>query len=240
MRLSKSGLFAYLKCPYAFYLQYEKGQRFEPTPEMSAGSEFHDQANKLFDRVSLQELADQTSIYGIERYIRSLLPGEGSVYDHFSHMQTVHYMTLNNKSEFIPIVRESKIVAENAPDWCLDVGIIDRIDRVDGKNILIEYKSGSFQSSINQELMMYKVLYEFVTHQKIDYVCALFPKELYGTKLPSGVYFKKPSNEHIARKKVAYVKQSIRDKKWDKESNACVWCGVADTCYANDTSLEVT
>jgi hypothetical protein len=240
MRLSKSGLFTYLKCPYSYYLMYEKGQRFEPTPEMSAGLDFHDQANKLFDNISLQELANHNSIYGIERYIRSLLPGEGSLYDHFSHMQTVHYMSLNKKSDFIPIEREIKLVAENAPEWCLDVGIIDRVDVVDGHRILIEYKSGSFQQTINQELMMYKVLYEFVTHQKIDYVCAIFPKELYGTKLPSGVYFKKPTNEAIARKKVAFVKQSIREQKWEKESNACVWCGVADTCYANDESLEVT
>jgi len=239
MRLSKSGLFTYLKCPYSFYLQYELGQRFQPTPEMEAGTRFHDEANKLFDKISLAELANQTSIYGIERYIRSLLP-EGLLYDHFSHMQTAHYISLNNKDEFVPIARETKLVADNAPDWCLDVGIIDRVDKVDGQTILIEYKSGSYQQTINQELMLYKVLYEFVTHQKVDYICALFPKELYGTKLPSGVFFRKPSNEPIARRKVETVKQAIRNKEWEKETAACAWCGVADTCYLQDKNTEVT
>jgi ATP-dependent helicase/DNAse subunit B len=239
MRLSKSGLFTYLKCPYAYFLQFEKGIRFEPSPEMLAGSEFHFQANTIFDKISLAELASQTHLYGIEKYIRSLLP-EGSLYTNFSHIETVHYMTLNNKDEFIPIAREAKIVAEDAPDWCLDVGVIDRVDKVDGETILIEYKSGSFQQGINQELMMYKVLWEFVTHQKIDYVCAIYPKELYGSKLPSGVYFKRPKNESIARNKVATVKQAIRDQNWDKEQNACVWCGVADLCYSQDENIEVT
>jgi hypothetical protein len=206
---------------------------------MSAGTEFHDQANLLFDKISLPELVCQTSIYGIERYIRSLLPA-GKLYDNFSHIETVQYMKLNNKDEFIPIAREQKIVAEDAPDWCLDVGIIDRVDKVDGFTVLIEYKSGSFQQGINQELMLYKVLWEFVTHQKIDYICAIYPKELYGTKLPSGVYLKKPSHESIAKNKVTMVKQAIRNQQWDKETNACVWCGVAGECYADSNHLEVT
>lgn len=234
MRLSKSALFTYTKCPYSYYLHYELGYPIATTPEMDIGSNFHDDADKFFDNVSLRELADQTSMFGIERYIRSLFP-EGLLYDHFSHIQTIHYMMLNKKEEFMPIERETKLVAENAPDYCLDVGIIDRIDRVDGQTILMEYKSGKFRQGINQELMMYKVLVEEATDYKIDAVCAIYPKELYGTKLPSGVYFKKPSHEKEARAKVVRVKQMIKERKWnDKKIYGCAWCGVADECFERD------
>ena len=238
MRLSKSGLQTYVRCPYSYYLHYKEGHPISTTPEMEAGTVFHEQADKFFDKVSLKELAAQTSMFGIECYIRSLFP-EGLVYDHFSHMLTVHYMSLNKKEEFIPIEREIKIVADNAPDWCLDVGIIDRIDRVDGQTILIEYKSGKFRQGINQELMMYKILLEQATDYKIDAVCGIYPKELYGAKLPSGIYFKKPSHEKQAKAKVEYVKKMLKEHKWNsKKINACAWCGVADECFKKEMEIE--
>ena len=203
---------------------------------MKEGVEFHEEANKFFDTVSLAETASINSMFGIETYFRSLLP-KGKVYDNFAHIETIHYMLLNDKKEFIPIQREMKIKLKDAPDWCLDVGIIDRIDTVDNKNILIEYKSGKHRSGINQELSMYKVLYEYATNQKIDYVCAIYPNELYGTTLPSGIYFKKPSYEKQARDKVAYAKNLIRQEGWDKNMNECAWCGVADACFNCDEGV---
>ena len=238
MQLSKTGLYTYLRCPYSYYLKYVVGCVSEKTAEMMAGIEFHDRACAFFDNISLKELANQTSMFGIERYIRSFFP-EGLLYDHFSHMQTIHYMTLNNKDEFMPIERELKLVADDAPDYCLDVGIIDRIDKIDGQTVLIEYKSGKFRQGINQELMMYKVLIEEATDYKIDAVCGIYPQELYGTKLPSGVYFKKPSHENQAKEKVVYVKKMLREKRWkDKKINACAWCGVADECFNKEEMIE--
>lgn len=239
MRLSKSGLQTYIKCPYSYYLQYEEGHRGQPSEAMLKGSEFHDLADKFFDLVSLQELANQTSIFGIESYLRSFFP-EGSLYDHFAHMQTVHYMALNKKEEFMPVEREVKlvvkdIIGKDAPEWCLDVGIVDRIDQVNGETILIEYKSGKYRQGINQELMMYKDIVELTTDYKIDKLCAIYPKELYGTKLPSGVYFKSPSHEKQARAKVEFVKDMIRRKKWrQKKYSLCNWCDHADLCFEDE------
>jgi hypothetical protein len=210
---------------------------------MTAGIEFHDRADKVFDDLSLQELANQTSIFGIESYIRSFFP-EGSLYDHFAHIETVLYMSLNKKEEFMPVEREIKLVVKDilghdAPEWCLDVGIIDRIDTVDGETILIEYKSGKFRQGINQELMMYKDLVELTTDYKIDKVCAIYPKELYGTKLPSGVYIKSPSHEKFARAKVEFVKGEIRKKKWNqKKFGLCAWCDVADKCFEDELVIQ--
>lgn len=238
MRLSKSGLQTYLKCPYAYYLHYILGHTGPPTEEMEIGVRFHEDADKFFDKVSLRELADQTAIFGIERYIRSLYP-EGSLYDKFAHIQTTHYMTLNKKEEFIPVERELKVEVKNAPDDVLDVGIIDWIAQENGMTILGEYKTGKFRQGINQELMMYKVLVEYATEYKIDAVCAIYPNELYGSRLPSGVYFKKPSYETVARKKVAYVKDMIRKKKFSqKKYNLCAWCENADICFENELVIE--
>jgi len=238
MRLSKSGLQTYLKCPYAYYLQYIKGFRGPATEAMEKGIKFHEDADQFFDKISLQELANQDTIFGIERYIRTFYP-EGSLYDKFAHIQTVHYMTLNNKQEFIPVEREIKIEVDNAPDDILDVGIIDWIAIENGMTILGEYKTGKFRQGINQELMMYKSLVEYATDYKIDAVCAIYPQELYGSKLPSGVYFRKPKYEVTARKKVAYVKDMIRKEKFDqKKYNLCAWCENADICFENEMVVE--
>jgi RecB family exonuclease len=148
-------------------------------------------------------------------------------------------MHLNNKEEFMPVEREIKIELEDAPDWCLDVGVIDRIDKVDGETILIEYKSGKFRQGINQELMMYKDLLEYNTDYKVDKVCAIYPKELYGTKLPSGVYVKSPSHEKFARAKVQSVKEAIRKRKWNKKTyNLCAWCDVTDQCFEDEMEIK--
>ena len=243
MRLSKSGLQIYIQCPYRYYLQYVKRLRGPPSEAMLKGIDFHDRADKSFDDVSLKELANQTSIFGIESYIRSLFP-DGLLFDHFAHIETVQYMGLNNKTDFMPVEREIKLVVEDilgepAPDWCLDVGIIDRIDQVNGETILIEYKSGKFRQGINQELMMYKDLVELTTNYKIDKLCAIYPKELYGTKLPSGVYFKNPSHEKQARAKVQFVKDMIRKKEWrQKKYSLCAWCSVAEECFKDEMVIE--
>lgn len=239
MRLSKSALQLYTKCPYAYYLKYIQGFSGPSTDAMQIGITFHEDADKFFDNVSLRELANQTSIFGIEAYIRDLLP-KGFLYDHFAHIQTVHYMGLNNKDDFMPVEREIKLVYkdimnEDAPDWCLDVGIIDRIDKINGETVLIEYKSGKFRQGINQELMMYKDLIEQTTDYKIDKLCAIYPKELYGAKLPSGVYFKSPSHQKQARAKIEYVRQMIRAGNWHtKKFNLCAWCDVADICFKEE------
>ena len=244
MRLSKSALQMYQKCPYSYYLKYVKGIRGEPSDAMKAGSDFHDIADKFFDNVSLHELANQRSIFGIESYIRSLLP-DGLLYTHFCHQQTIFYINLNNKEDFIPLEREIKLdvlkmTGEPAPEEILDVGIIDWIGSVDGKIILGEYKTGKFRSGINQELMMYKDLVEHTTDYKIDKLCAIFPAELYGTKLPSGIYYKSPSHAPAARKKVRETKDAIRNKRWRSKHHSplCAWCDGAEWCFKNE--MEVT
>ena len=96
MRLSKSALQLYQKCPYSYYLKYIKGIRGEPSQAMSDGLYFHDKADDFFDDVSLRELAELDSIFAIERYIRSLLPTDRipHIFDHFSHQQTVFYINV--------------------------------------------------------------------------------------------------------------------------------------------------
>lgn len=244
MRLSKSALQMYQKCPYSYYLKYVKGIRGPPSDAMQQGIDFHDNADLFFDKVSLRELAEQRSIFGIERYIRSLLP-EGLLYDHFSHQQTVFYINLNNKNDFIPIEREikldvEKITGKPAPDEILDVGIIDWIGSVDGKIILGEYKTGKYMSGINQELMMYKDLVEHTTEYKIDKLCAIYPAELYGTKLPSGIYYKSPSHAASARKKVAETKEAIRAGRWRSKHHSplCAWCDGAEWCFKNEMEVK--
>ena len=51
MRLSKSGLQTYTKCPYAYYLRYIEGHKGPSTEAMDRGIEFHDRAEKFFDEI---------------------------------------------------------------------------------------------------------------------------------------------------------------------------------------------
>ena len=238
MRLSKSGLQTYIKCPYAYYLRYICGYTGPPSEEMNIGTEFHDRANNFFDKISIQEMTEITDVIDLKNYIRSFYP-KGELYDNFAHIQTIHFLALDNPEEFMPVEREIKIEVANAPNEILDVGIVDWITRESGITILGEYKTGKFNQGINQELMMYKCLVEHATEYKIDAICAIYPNELYGEKLPSGVYYRTPKYEEAARKKVAYVKDMIRKQKFDLKSyGLCAWCENADICFEDEMVVK--
>ena len=241
MRLSKTGLNTYVKCPFAYYLHYKLKIPFDKTIEMGKGIDFHEKADQLFAQITPDGLAQAKNV---ESYLASFLPDE-PLYKNFAHMQAIYYQGLSNKQEFFPIARELYIDVEQmtgkpTPIDVLDVGYIDWISRVDGKMVLGEYKSGKFQRGINQELMMYKVMYETATGIKIDRVCALYPMELGGTQLPSGVYYKAPSHEDEARAKVQLVKEEILAELFnEKRHGGCQWCGVAGHCASIDDTIEV-
>ena len=240
MRLSKTGLNIYDKCPYSYFLKYIQHVPVESSEAMDKGIEFHENADGFFDKVDLDYMSTFETQLELKAYLASLLP-DMTMYKNFAHIEATHYMNLTKKEEFIPIEREFKVDLhevlgeENVPDWCLDIGYIDWIAEVDGETVLGEYKSGKYRQGINQELMMYKDLIEQGTDYKIDKLCAIFPMELYGVKLPTGVYYKSPSHEKFARAKVERVKKAIRAGQWYKKKfSMCQWCGVSGTCYEND------
>jgi len=241
MRLSKTGLNTFVKCPFAYYLHYKLNIPFDKTMEMQRGIDFHERADKLFDQVTPDGLRQAENV---ESYLASFLPDE-TIYKNFAHMQAIFYQGLSNKQDFFPIARElyidvEQITGKPTPIDVLDVGYIDWIGRIDGKIVLGEYKSGKFTRGINQELMMYKVMYETATGISVDRVCALFPAELGGVNLPSGVYYKPPSHEKEARAKVKLVKEEIFAELFnEKKKNVCQWCGVAGHCASIDDTVEV-
>jgi hypothetical protein len=241
MRLSKTGLNTYLKCPFAFYLHYKLKIPFDKTLEMERGINFHEVANSLFDKITPDGLAQAESA---EDYLLSFLPDE-PLYKNFAHMQAIFYQGLDNKTEFFPIARElyidvAEMTGKPTPIDVLDVGYIDWIGKHNEHLVLGEYKSGKFLPGIHQELMMYKVMYEAATGKKIDRICALYPMEIGREKLPSGVYYKSPSHEREARNKVQQVKEEIDAMLFDeKKRSYCSWCGVAAECANMDDTIEV-
>jgi hypothetical protein len=238
MRLSKSALYTFEKCPYSYYLKYIQRIPTAKSFEMQRGIDFHERADKFFDQISLDDLAQLDTIEKVQEYFESFFPvTEDILYRNFAHMQATHYINLDVKEEFIPVEREFKVEIVDAPDWCLDIGYIDFISQINGETILGEYKTGKFRQGINQEMMFYKDLIEQGTDYKITKLCVIYPMELYGVKLPTGVYYKSPSHEKFARRKVEATKKAIRKGQWFKKKySLCAWCGVADNCFMEEVS----
>jgi len=240
MRLSKTALYTYEKCPYSYYLKYIQRIPVAKSYEMERGITFHNVAEKFYDQICLDVMKEMDTVEEVQEYLEGFFPTGDVLYRNFAHIQATHFINLDKKEEFIPVARELKVQLDDAPDWCLDIGYIDFISQIGGETILGEYKSGKFRQGINQEMMFYKDLVEQGTDYKITKLCAIFPMELYGVKLPTGVYYKSPSHSKFARAKVENTKKAIRKGDWFKKKyNLCSWCGTADTCFMEEVSHEL-
>jgi len=238
-KLSKSALLTYQKCPYCYYLKYVQRIPTAKSYEMEKGIDFHERADSFYDQIKLDDMLEFKSAEELQKYFEGFFP-EGILFRNFSFLQANHFFNLNKKEEFFPVERELLVTLDDAPEWCLEIGYIDWISQIDGLTILGEYKTGKFRQGINQELMMYKDLVEQGTDYKIDRLCSIYPAELYGPRLPSGIYYKTPSHAKHARAKVQATKEAIRKGKWfEKKHNLCAWCGVADTCFMEEVTHEL-
>lgn len=201
MRLSKSKVLEYERCPYAFKLHHIDGFQEPPSMAMQRGSEIHQIYDDFFKPPTsdLKELSNEITKH-------ELFPKYKT--------QVKKLLSLTEKTG-VPLYREVKLY-----DEVLNIsGIIDRVD-FDGKSIaIIDYKSGQEHPIENYrfELALYTYLFEKNHNQKVTHWGIFF--------IDKGkmVMEKKDFDEVLkAIDKVKEVRQKIKNEEFPKCGKR--WC----------------
>ena len=156
MRLSKSKIGTWEKCPFLFKLKYIDGKAFDvKTPQMERGNEIH----------KLMEDYYKPEVKTIENLNKEITKQEKFVV----HKEAVENFIKFNKrwNDSIPLYTEQELYDETYNI----IGIIDRIGIRDNKIILWDYKSGQLHDlgKYRFELALYTYLFEINHNQKVDY-----------------------------------------------------------------------
>lgn len=172
MRLSKSKVNSYLKCPLEFKFQYVDEIESEPNKYMILGSDVHLIAEKFSEKFG-DDLAD----VNIENELLKIAHREEIGYDLTTHL-------INLASFFREVFVDNNYKLFSSEEYLLDEenrfsGICDIIlEDENGELVVIDYKtsnSSSF-SKYRLELCYYKLLVENVYGRSVSKVGVFFTK----------------------------------------------------------------
>lgn len=172
MKLSKSKVNTYLKCPKEFKFQYIDEIEVPPNKYMTLGSDVHLVAERFADK-----FGDDLDNVNIENELLKIAHEEDIGYDLVEHID-------NLGSFFREVFIENDYKLFSQEEYLLDKhnrfsGICDIIlEDSDGKLVVIDYKtskSSSF-SKYRLELCYYKLLVENVYHKPVSSVGVFFTK----------------------------------------------------------------
>jgi len=188
-----------------------------PSPAMLRGTEFHDQANRFFNRIKIDDE------YSYEQF-RELMP-DGDMYTNFIEYEWEQFN--KDRDLFMPALREEKIESHNLKLK----GTVDRVDKMkNGNYCVVEYKTGKIHNiSVNRrELCIYmmilndiKKLPSSVTHMKCLWVDQ---KKFIFEKIKSVTI-------RATSKAIKRVRNGIAQNKFPKKTSMlCSWCPYIDIC----------
>jgi len=241
VRISPSLVLTYKQCPrrVKFYLN---GEKTEEQYHLTLGRKFHNDVDIFFDKVDVDKLIKfDNNLNEINTYLRSLLPF-GTEYDNlldsFATLEAKRWCSFKDKSYYLPILRERKIVNKKLKIS----GIVDRVDKLEnGEYVVIDYKTGKFHSfavsSLRFQLSVYATLIDKsnILEKPIKYICGYFPREM----PPNNIFFeqKKPQTVKAMWKKIDKTREGIENKMFDKNIGfLCDYCPYCKICLGDELS----
>lgn len=172
MKLSKSKVNTYLKCPKEFKFQYIDEIPCKPNKYMSLGSDVHLIAEKFTERFG-DDLGDIDIQNELIRVANDLEIGYG-LEDHVDNLGLFFKEVFVDNDYKLYSNEEYLIDKKNRFSGICDIILEDE----DGKLVVIDYKtsnSNSF-SKYRLELCYYKLLVENVCHKQVSSVGVFFTK----------------------------------------------------------------
>jgi len=218
MKLSKSKIGIWEKCPFLYKLLYiDNSLKESPkSPAMERGIKIHE----VFDKLSTPECKDEKVFIKTAKAIPESYEYKDAI---------INLLKFNRKWGF-PIFREEKLEDKK---YGID-GIIDRVSIRDGKIILWDYKSGQ-SHPINKyrfELALYTYLFEINHNQKVDFWGIYFlDKDVEVIEAVDRKIMQKAIDKVLAiRKEIEECQLSGKFIKKPKDD--CIWCSalVAGLC----------
>ena len=168
MKLSKTKINTYLRCPFQFRLKYIEEIEGDANKYMILGREVHKVAE-----IFLKEFGDTLSEINIDYELRKI--------EKDLNYELTHHV--DNLSKFFKIVKSNYKVVDIEKELVSDelnlTGVCDVIlENSDDDLIIIDYKTGNSNSfsKYRLELCYYKLLVEETYNRKVSHVGVFFTK----------------------------------------------------------------
>lgn len=227
MNVSKSKIKSLENCPLSFKWQHidHRVPDIPPAAITRIGLDVHDIFNKFFDNIKFGEIPDEPLEYFQNAMM--VLPQYKGIYDLFCLHQARRWKKLieyNRRDEFIPLLREHKIINND------ETGIIDCV-YLDGDNYaVLDYKSSAHNATdLRFELCFYKKVVDDsrILDKPVAYIGA------YGYK--DGSFFYENINTrsyNVMLKKVEDFKAlDFSTMEFRKNPGwSCSWCSYILSC----------
>lgn len=234
MKLSKSKVNTYLKCPLEFKFQYIDELEAEPNKYMVLGSDVHLIAEKFSDK-----FGDDLSNVNIDNELLKIAHEEDIGYDIIDHIDNLanFFREVFVDNDYTLFCQEEYIIDEkNRFSGICDIILEDE----NGHLIVIDYKtskSSSF-SKYRLELCYYKLLVENVFERPVSKVGIFFTKNgrlrlLDVCDKDNKRYFLNNEEINEAIDTLHHVRREINNGNFDpKRQYLCRFCTYRDKCYA--------
>jgi len=231
--VSKSKITCLETCPRLFQWQYIDKRIPDITDNTQAlvGTQIHDLFNKFFDVIKLDEIPENNPY----EYFKNLMDVPiyfKSVYNAFCRNECKRYLLLEDKSFFIPVLREKYLISK---DGSMN-GIIDRVDYYNNEYLIMEYKPGiSSESNLRFQLNFYKNLLDDndILDKPVKYIGAYGYKsgQMFGPEL-----IKTMSYNLMLKKVDAFKNLNFKNLIYPKKpSYVCTsWCPYKISCPKYD------
>jgi len=224
MNISKSRIKTLENCPLLFKWQYidHRIPDIPPADITKIGLDIHDIFNHFYDNVCILKIPENPYEYFINSM--KVLPQYQNIFALFCKFQARRWNITDNKEDFLPILKEHKIINND------EVGIIDAVHYDNGQYVVLDYKSSvSNPTMLRFELNFYVKLTNDskILDRPVKYISA------YGYKNGS-LFYENISDRsyNVMLKKV----EKFRSIDWQnmeyskKPGFYCSWCQFLPSC----------
>lgn len=232
MKLSKSKVNSYLKCPREFKFQYVDEIPSKPNKYMALGSDVHLIAEKFVEKFEddLEDIDIQNELLEVSR---ELDLGYG-LDEHIDNLGSFFREVFVDNDYKLFSTEEYLIDKKNRFSGICDIILEDE----NGKLVVIDYKtsnSNSF-SKYRLELCYYKLLVENVYHRQVSSVGVFFTKN--GRLRLLDVSSEENKRKYLSHSEIEeaidtmhQVRQKINNKEFPKkEQYLCRYCTYRNLC----------
>lgn len=225
LNVSKSSIGLFDKCPYSFFLHKVQGLRTKASPVMMKGIKTHEMFQKYFENLKGKELSleviDKTPDLQDEEDIMQM-----SNFKNFNLRKWV--AVKDNPEDFMPILLEQRLEAKFNPTIKL-VGIVDRVDKMNGQIFVIDYKTGRRLTDISehaQEMSFYDELLMKAKNIKADINGIYHSRYDMFTKAPADHEYFKAFVEPV----ILEIERCYKENDWACDRRSCKWCLMNKLC----------
>lgn len=194
---------------------------------MEKGIRLHEAFKQYFD------YAKTVESFPADYAIKLSDKNEIAQFNNFVAFSKRKFESIENKSDFMPVMTEERLEASYNETINL-VGVIDRLDRIDGKYFLIDYKTGGTFGEYLQELSFYDELLQRAKGISTDYYCIYYSAFDNFSKTPAEKEYFKTFIEPI----VLEIDRCIKTNEWGKNVNFCGYCLMNNVCEGKKSDFN--